>query len=186
MKFPVSRPDVVHAINQRWLLKFWKRHLGERRVPQWQAVEAEDLSRISENLSFLDVIGGNGTARFQIRFHGATIARVYGASDCGGRFLDDVIPVPRHASGLAPYHRALETGCPVYTIHDITDRNGLLIHFERLLLPFARSGDSVDRILASFEFVCADGAFDRNELMKTATESLALRLSAIIEPQALA
>jgi hypothetical protein len=185
MKFPVSRADVVRAVNQRWLLKFWKRHLGAHRVPQWQAVEAEDLSRISESLSFLDVTGGNGTARFQIRFHGAMIARVYGSSDCRGRFLDEVIPAAKNVTGLAPYHRALETGCPVYTIHDVTDRNGALIHFERLLLPFARDGETVDRILASFEFICADGAFDGHELMKAAMESPALRLSATIEPRAL-
>ena len=186
MEFPESRPDVVRAINQRWLLKFWKRHLGEYRLPRWQAVETEDLSRVSDSLSFLDVTGGNGSARFQVRFHGATIAQVYGSPDCRGKYLDEIIPAASHVKGLAPYHRALETGCPVYTIHDVTDRNGALIHFERLLLPFARDGQIVDRILASFEFICDDGAFDGNELMTSLATPPALRLSATITPQALA
>ena len=97
MNFAVARPDVVRAINQRWLLKFWQRHLGTHRVPQWQAVEAENLTRLSANLSFLDVIGSGGNVRFQIRFHGAMVAQVYGAPDCRGKFVDEIIPAANHS-----------------------------------------------------------------------------------------
>lgn len=184
-QFSAARPDVVRAINQRWLLKFWKRQLGVHRVPLWQAVEAEDLTRLSDNLSFLDVSGGNANARFMITFHGATIAQVYGSPDCRGKYLDQVIPAANHSTGLAPYHQTLSSGRPVYTIHDVTDRAGRLIHFERLLLPFSNDGEHVDRILASFEFICMDGAFDGNALMKSQTGAPTLRLSATIEPQGL-
>src|SRR5215207_530077 len=123
MDFKAARPDVVRAINQRWLLKFWKRHQGTSRIPRWQAVEAENLTRVSANLSLLDVSGQGDAARFQIRFHGETIAKVYGSADCRGQYVDDIIPAKNHPTGLAPYHQTLKTGCPVYTIHDVTDRN---------------------------------------------------------------
>jgi hypothetical protein len=185
MDFSVARPDVVRAINQRWLLKFWMRHLGVHSVPQWQAVEAEDLSRMSANLSFLDVIARAGSARFQIHFHGATIGQVYGSADCRGKYLDEIIPTAGHADGLAPYRQAVHGACPVYTIHDVTDRTGRLVHYERLLLPFAADGRTVDRILASFEFICADGAFDGRALMKSQAAPPTLRLSATIEQSTL-
>jgi hypothetical protein len=57
---------------------------------------------------------------------------------------------------------------------------------ERLLLPFSRDGETVDRILASFEFICPDGAFDNYELMKAPSAPPMLRLSATIAPQAIA
>lgn len=60
------------------------------------------------------------------------------------------------------------------------------MHNERLLLPFSRDGKNVDRILASFEFICPDGAFDNRDLIGTQTTPPALRLSATIEPRALA
>lgn len=186
MNFAVARPDVVRAINQRWLLKFWQRHLGPHRVPQWQAVEAENLTRVSASLSFLDVSGGGGRARFIIRFHGATIGQIYGSSDCRGKYLDEIIPAAHHAHGLAPYHRTVADGHPVYTIHDLTDRNGRLVHYERLLLPFARDGETVDRILASFEFICPDGAFDGHALMQSQSAPPLLRLAATIEPATVA
>jgi hypothetical protein len=144
MDFSVARPDVVRAINQRWLLKFWMRHLGAHRVPQWQAVEAENLSRMSDGLSFLDVTGHDGVACFVIRFHAATIGQVYGSADCRGRFLDDIIPAAHRADGLAPYHQALNCGRPVYTIHDLTDRNGRLVHYEQAAPPALRLSATIE------------------------------------------
>lgn len=185
MDFSVARPDVVRAINQRWLLKFWKRHLGTDRVPQWQAVEAENLSRMAANLSFLDVTPADNGLQFQIRFHGETIGQVYGSADCRGRYLSEIIPAARRAEGLAPYKEAVEGGCPIYTIHDVTDSGGRLVHYERLLLPFSRDGLLVDRVLASFEFVCLDGAFDALRLMRGQSGPPTLRLSARIEPREL-
>lgn len=186
MQFVNARPDVVRAINQRWLLKFWQRYQTGKQIPRWQAVEGGNLTRVSSNLSFLDVSGEGDAARFLIRFHGAMVAQVYGSRDCRGRYLDEVIATRNYGTGLAPYFQVLRIGCPVYTIHDMADRNGLVIHFERLLLPFSYDGQRVDRILASFEFICEDGAFDGNDLMKSQTAPPSLRLSATIEPQTVA
>jgi hypothetical protein len=181
MKFAVGQPDMIRAINQRWLLNFWKRSLNDQNVPLWRTVEAEDFSRLSANLSFLDVAGSDDNARYQIRFNGATIAKVYGKTDCRGKFLDEIIPQARYPEAQAPYRQAVQSACPVYTIHDVTDRDGRVVHYERLLLPFASDGDTVDRILASFEFVCLDGAFEGHELMKTPAGPPVLQLSATIE-----
>jgi hypothetical protein len=184
MKFAVARPDVVRAINQRWLLKFWKQHLGDHSVPQWQAIEAANLSAMSANLSFLDVIGNGETARFQFRYQGAAVSQIHASDDWRGKFLDEVMPAARQIESLPAYRHAVHSGCPVYTIYDINDRNGCLVHYERLLLPFAADGRSVDRILASFELVSEDGAFDRDALMKTLNTPPILRLAATIEPVA--
>jgi hypothetical protein len=183
MQYSVARPDIVRAINQRWLLKFWERSLRAQTLPRWQAVETEDLSRIAANLSFLEVTGSDGQARFIIRSHGATIANVYGVTGCNGRYLDEIIPEAKRVSALTAYRLVVASGKPVYTIHDLNDRNGRLVHYERLLLPFTHDNKTVDRILASFEFFCDDGAFDSRELM---TQQIVptLRLSATIDARA--
>lgn len=185
MDFEIGRPDVVRAVNQRWLLKFWQRHLGAHRVPKWQAVVAEDLSALSANLSFLDVSCSDGSARFMIRFNGAAIAQAYGSPDCRGKYLDEIMS-PWCRAGIAAYEKAVKDGCPIYTVQDLTDRAGRLVHFERLLLPFAGDGHTVDRILASFEFVCLDGAFDIRNLMSTQSAPPTLKVAAKIEARALA
>lgn len=97
MQFSVGRPDLIRAINQRWLIKFWARHLGDENQPRWRAVESENLSRVAADLSFLDVARGNTAPRFQIFSHGATIGQVYGGGDCRGKFLDEVMPPQAYA-----------------------------------------------------------------------------------------
>jgi hypothetical protein len=184
MLFPDSRPDVIQAINQRWLLNFWNRHLGKHRVPQWQAVETENLNRLADSLSFFDVADSPDAVRFLIRFYGTTICRVYGLSDPRGRYLDEVVRTANCPTGLKPYYRAVETGRPVYTIHDFADREGRLVHSERLLLPFSSDGERVNRLLAAFEFVSPDGAFDQRDLLILRTEPPALRMSATIATHA--
>ncbi|HXX25073.1 MAG TPA: hypothetical protein VEJ40_00280 [Pseudolabrys sp.] len=186
MLFPESRPDVVRAINQRWLLNFWTRHVGMQRVPMWQAVEAENLTRMADNLSFLEVVPGGDNMRFIIRFHGATIARVYNSGDVRGRFLDEIVKTANCPTGLKPYYRAVETGRPVYTIHNFKDSGARLVHSERLLLPFSRDGETVDRLVAAFEFICPDGAFDNHALLMIRTGPPELQLSATINAQPVA
>jgi hypothetical protein len=185
MQFSVGRPDLVRAINQRWLLKFWQRHLESSRVPRWQAVRPESLSRLSDSLNFLDVSRAGNNTRFQLRTYCPIFGKAHHPIDCRGKYLDEIVPANRHAIALAPYHQTVECGCPIYTIHDVTDRDGRLVHFERLLLPFSRDGANVDRILASFEFVSPEGAFESEGLLTTHPLPSALRLSAIIEPKAL-
>ena len=179
MEFSAARPDVVRAINQRWLLKIWHKEKGSHRIPLWRDVIAEELSRVAAQLSILQVVGFEGAARFLICFHGDLIAQAYGSADCRGKHLDEFVPA--ETSGhLAPYHRALESGQPVYTIHQLSDREGRPVNYERLLLPYGRDGQTVDHILVMFEFVCADGAYVRQSLMKTSGTQRLLRLSATI------
>jgi hypothetical protein len=185
MQFTLARPDTIRAINQRWLLKFWMQYIDSDRVPRWQAVKPDDLASLADHLSLLDVTGG-AQPRFLIRFHGRLIAPVYGAADCRGRFIDEFMRPERHDEALAPYRHAVQSGAPVYTIHDITDAKGRVIHFERLLLPFARDGETVDRILAAFEFVCVDGHFDSSALRSAVVAPPTVRLAAIIEIPAMA
>ena len=180
MQFSVGRPDLVRAINQRWLLKFWKRSRSQQKVPSWQAVEAEDLSRVSANLCFLHVEAAEGAPRLRIFAHGPTIGHVYGSADCRGKYLDEVLPPTACHNALDPYYQAVESGHPVYLVHDVIDSKDRVVHFERLLLPFTTGGEVVDRILASFEFISPEGAFESRELMMTLRTQPMLRLSASI------
>jgi len=181
MEFSVRRPDVVRAVNQRWLLNFWQSHRGAHRVPHWQNVVVERLSGQSANLSMMAVSGDGDAARFQIRFNGNVIGRAYGFPDQRGKYLDEIMPAILRSGGLPPFLQAAHDGCPIYTIHDIKDRNSRIVHYERLLLPFAGDGRKVDRVLVSSEFVCLDGAFDGDNIMHLQTAPPVLQLAVKIE-----
>jgi hypothetical protein len=78
MNFTSSRPDVVRPSSQRSLLSYWDRLRGANAVPIWEGFNAEELATVAESLSFQDVVGTDGRARFLIRFHGKRIAEAYG------------------------------------------------------------------------------------------------------------
>jgi len=181
MRFEFARADVVRAVNQRWLLKFWTENLAAQRVPQWQNIDVDRLSGFQENLSFLDVVrDAAGGMRFLIRFHGETIRRAYASPDGRGRHLDEIVSTTACSNGLAPYEKAARDGVPVYTVLQVSDRHGRTVSAERLLLPFGRDGKTADRLLAAFEFICDDGAFDSAALLQF-TGTPTIRLVAQIE-----
>jgi hypothetical protein len=167
VEYVVSPPDIVRSINQLWLLKHWIRARGAGRLPPSQSLTAEELADISANLLFTDVVNG-GAARFLIRCSGPRIMEYFGAS-CStggqGKFLDEVLPAGYRDAALATFHEALAARAPVYTIADMRDRDGRIVLFERLLLPFGRDGTAVDRIIASIEAVSPEGVFDGHHLM---------------------
>jgi hypothetical protein len=166
MQFVSSRPAVVRSINQRWLLAYWHRLRGGGELPIWQGLETAELADMAASLSFHDVVGSDGDARFLIRFHGQRVAEAYGTV-CLGKFLDEILPPPYRETALSTYRQVVATRLPVYTIADIRDRDGRIVHYERLLLPFSRQGVAVDRILASLETVSPDGAFDNRDILKS-------------------
>ena len=132
MQFQSARPDVIRAINQRWLFKIWNESRGRAQpLPTWRDLEARELAAMSPNLSFTDVVGTDGDTRFLIRYHGARIGEAYG-SDCHGKYLDEILPAAYRDAALATYRQVVATRHPVYTTVEIADRDGRIVHYERL------------------------------------------------------
>jgi len=164
MQFQAARPDIIRAINQRWLFKHWSESRNGRTLPAWQDLEGREFASMSANLSFTDVVASDGRPRFLIRYHGSRIGEAYG-SNCHGKYLDEILPATFREAALATYWQVVESKQPVYTAVDTPDSDGRVVHYERLLLPFGRDGINVDRILASLEMVSPDGAFQAHNLM---------------------
>lgn len=82
---------------------------------------------------------------------------------------------------LATYNHAVATGLPVYTVSDVRDPTGRIVHYERLLLPFSQDGFEVHRILASLETVSPEGAFETRSLMTSAPKPPTFALCTTIQ-----
>ncbi len=75
----------------------------------------------------------------------------------------------------------LSTRGPVYTVSDMRDPAGRIVHHERLLLPFSHGGAAVDRILASIEAASPEGPFEMRDLMKSPIRPPVIALCATIQ-----
>ena len=186
MEFTNSPPDVIRSINQIWLLQYWTRLRAAHPFPPVRALNAEKLTSISANLLMTEVVNANtsGNARFLICFNGARIAESMGMgspNQCKGRFLDEVLPASYCAAAHSTFHQVVAARKPVYTMADMRDEVGRIVHYERLLLPFGLNGFAVDHILASLEAVSPEGAFENRDLMKAPSRPPAFALCTIID-----
>ena len=172
MEFVLSPPDIVRSADQLWLLQRRIRTRGSRQLPASEGVPADAPAGISDNLLLTDVVSREGATRFLVQSGGRRITEYFGVScptSGQGRFLDEVLPPAYRDAALSTFHEAVAAREPVYTIADLRDRAGRIVHVERLLLPFGRDGTAVDRILASIEAVSPEGAFESRQLMTTPT-----------------
>ena len=179
MHFVDSRPGVIRSINQRWLLNYWLRIRCDHTLPAWPGLGAEELARLTESLTYSDVVEDPAGVRFLIRFHGEKIAETFG-SNCKGKFLDEILPLAIREPALETYRRLLVAKRPVYTVVNVLDRLGRPVHYERLLLPFGGDHANVDRVLASLETVSPDGAFENRDLMKLPNLNAEIAICAVI------
>ena len=181
MEFITSRPDVVRSNNQRWLCDYWSRARPGARLPAWRGIDDDEFAAVRADLSCSDVVPANGQPRFGIRFHGERVAQLYGRENCIGKFLDEILPDAYREAALSSYRHVLASRLPVYTVADMRDPGGRIVHYERLLLPFGQNGIEVDRILASLETVSPEGAFENRGLMNAPPRPPAFALCTTIQ-----
>jgi hypothetical protein len=181
MEFIQSGPDIVRSEHQRWLLDFWASQRGPGSLPTWRGLDAEGLTVPFDNLAWMEVVDVNGVARFRVQFHGPRLREALGPVDGVGEFLDDFLPPAYLGAAIATYREAVRAWAPVYTVSDMRDPAGRIVHHERLLLPFSLDGGNADRILASIEATSPEGPFELRDLMKSPIRPPVIALCATIQ-----
>jgi hypothetical protein len=162
-----SGPDIIRSDTQRRLLDYWASRRDGARLPAWRDPAAAELVVPLDNLAWAEVVETDGGARFRIGFHGSRLAQALGPIDCIGKFIDDFLPPTYLGPALATYRMAMSDKVPVYTVSDMRDPSGRIVHHERLLLPFGLGGDETRRILASIEAYSPEGPFELRDLMRS-------------------
>jgi hypothetical protein len=184
VEFVISPPDIVRSSSQLWLLNTWIRLRGSSRLPALDGFLGEEFVAISDNLLLTDVVSGAGATRYLIRFGGLRVVEYFGAS-CPqggqGRFLDEALPAAYRDAALSTFDQAVAAQEPVYTVADLRDRAGRIVHLERLLLPLSRDGAAVDGVLASIEALSPEGAMDNRDLATSPTSPPAFGFCTVID-----
>jgi hypothetical protein len=184
VEFVISPPDVVRSSSQLWLLNTWIRLRRSSRLPALDGFLGEELVAVSDNLLLTDVVSGAGATRYLIRFGGLRVAEYFGAScPAGGqgRFLDEALPAAYRDAALSTFDQAVAAREPVYTVADLRDRAGRIVHLERLLLPLSRDGAAVDGVLASIEALSPEGVMENRDLATSPTAPPAFGFCTIID-----
>jgi hypothetical protein len=181
MEFTLSGPDIVRSDHQRWLLNHWAGQRQLATLPIWHGLDVIEVAVPFDDLSYTEVVKENGNMRFRIAFHGSRIAQAYGRSNCIGKFLDEILPPGYSNVALSTYRQTVEGKLPVYTVSDMRDPAGRIVHYERLLLPFTIAGGETERVLASLESHSPEGQFENSGLMVSPARPPAFALCTTIQ-----
>ncbi len=185
MEFMQSRPDIIVSDHQRRLLDDWASRRDHGSLPLWRGLDADNFPVPLDNLAWMDVIAAplaeHGGARFRMGFHGPRLAQALGPVEGIGRFIEDFLPPTYLGTARATYHEVVRTRQPVYTLADMRDQAGRIVHHERLLLPFSLGGTEVQRILMSLDITSPEGPFELRDLMTSRVHPPVFALCAAIQ-----
>ena len=169
MEFMHSGPDIVRSEHQRWLLDHWARMRGHAALADLARSRRRRESSCRSTIwpgrrsSALD-----GDARFRIGFHGREARRgVRPRSSASANFSTKCSRRRISDRASSTYRQVVSSKVPIYTVSDMRDPAGRIVHHERLLLPFSHGGAETDRILASIEAASPEGPFELRDLMKS-------------------
>jgi hypothetical protein len=140
--------QLSHPMMRR-LLDYWRGKCRGHRLPGRQDIDPLDIPELLPHIAMYDVVREADRMRFRIRLLGTANVQLMG-SDCTGQFLDEQMR-PEDAARIVATHRlATDERRPHYWRSFLSTPGREHMHFERLLLPLAADGQTVDMVLALF------------------------------------
>jgi hypothetical protein len=140
-------------------LKFWERSRGEASLPHIKVLKVEDLSRIADKLMLCHVVREDESLRFLIKFHGKQFELAHGRN-CVARYVDEAVAPSLREKARSMYHRVAMSREPMFSSTPIREGNGPIVNYERLLLPFAKTGPLVEYICCIITMITEENGFN--------------------------
>lgn len=140
----------------RQFIEYWRSVAPEGRLPGRQHLDPTAIPALLANLWIMDVERAE-TLRFRYRLIGTNVARAF-AKDLTGRYLDEVHP-GFESTGIHGFlSEVANTGLPSWRVgrpkfFALRD----FLRLERVYLPAARDGKTVDMIFAMTIFLDRHG-----------------------------
>lgn len=126
----------------------WKERCRDGRLPARADFPAESLTPWLGHIQLVERVGDGDAVRHRVRLVGTRIV-YYEGRDNTGLFLDDIVPIDERAEVIEPYRRCAEMRAPVYSAFYSCSEAAISSQLERLILPLATDGKTVDQFLVA-------------------------------------
>jgi hypothetical protein len=136
------RPE-FEAIQSRW-----RELCHDGQLPTRADFPPESLTPWMGHIQIVERVSDGDRLRHRVRLVGTRIV-YYEGRDNTGLFLDDIVPIEQRDEILEPYRRCAETRAPVYGAFYSCSEAAVSSQLERLILPLAADGKTVDQFLVA-------------------------------------
>ncbi len=142
-------PDLVSSDRLNRLFQLWRELRGGRKLPFRGEFAPEQLGFILGQVTIIDVV--HEPLNFRFRLIGTRIEEAGRRGD-QGKTLDQIEPASYRDLVGEAYREAVESAQP--TCHQISYvYRQELVSFERIILPFTRTGSAVDLLLEALDWL---------------------------------
>ncbi len=133
----------------REIFAYWRNKAPPGLLPGRQHINPLDIPRLLPLVALYDVVRDDSNLRFRTRLSGTGVVAAFG-SDFTGRFLDEITPPAVYGEFHTAYSSVAETGRPHYWERPVPFAVRDFMAIQRLALPLAADGISVDIIIAYY------------------------------------
>ena len=140
-------PNAFHSDRLRQLYAYW-RSKAKGRLPARADIDPADIPQLLPFLFMIDV--EHNPRRFRFRLVGTQVC-TWAGRDVTGVYLDDPNYGPRGPIIQRQYAEVVDRGVPYYTQQPAARPDRDYIFYERLVLPLAADGRTIDILLCGVD-----------------------------------
>lgn len=138
--------DAIHSLRLRQLYTYWRSKATGGRLPSRAAISPAEIPPLLPYIFLIDV--ERDPQRFRFRLIGTQIVQ-WAGRDVTGLYIDDPIYGPGGSKLGEEYAEVAARGLPLYTEQPAQRPERDWVFYERLVLPLAQDGRTVDILLCA-------------------------------------
>ena len=133
----------------RALFDYWTSKTVGDRLPGRQHIDPTEIWTLVPNLMLWDVVRERATIRFRVRLFGTALYELWQA-DLTGRWMEETVPPDKRDDVHAGLMHVVTTRQPQYLTRRLLHPSRDLVAHERLMVPLAADGETVDMLMALY------------------------------------
>lgn len=131
---------------------YWRTRRGDGLLPGRQHIDPVDIPKVLPWMFLVDVVDGTGSGpRFRTRLVGTGIVRRAGR-DATGLWFEEAYSGEYLRSAIDTYRDIVRNGVPHLSSRIFPTGDGTAVSYDRMILPLARDGETVDILAGVFVF----------------------------------
>ncbi|MGF1611866.1 MAG: PAS domain-containing protein [Kiloniellales bacterium] len=135
---------------------YWRSKLRPERLPGRRDIDPLDLRGLLPSLKLVDVELANGGRRFRYRLMGENHVSALGFN-ATGRYADEIWQISSDSCGIvARYEAVCDRRQAHYWVRSFIDRSKSWRYFERVVMPLASDGRTVDMLFIALAPLSSD------------------------------
>lgn len=140
-------------------LDYWQSKRRDGRLPARADIDPVDLHDMLASIIIIEVVDEGERRRYRFRLFGTEHVE-FNQRDLTGKCIDEVFRPDDAARTEATYAAVIASGEPHYWRTNVMLPGREFVHYERVMVPLASDGETVDMLIGMFIFDRIEAAKD--------------------------